>query len=71
MVAFTSEITSLEELATLAMLWWGFRLTPGRKEGFGGMRSSVDSGVGYGEVSEEVASSTAQLFSRVASRLTV
>ena len=70
-VAFTSDVTSLDELATLAMLWWGFRLTPGRKEGFGGIRSSGERGlgVGYGEVSVEVASSAAQLLSRVALRL--
>ena len=38
------------------------------KVGFGGTRLSVDSGVGY---DSEVASSTAQLFSRVGPRLAV
>ena len=66
-----SDTTSLEELATLAMLLWPRGPTPGTKDGFGGMRFSSESGVGYGELSAEVASSTAQLLSRVGPRLAV
>ena len=65
-LVFPSRITSLDELATLVMLLCGLVLSP--KEGLGGTSSPVDMGVGY---SDEFASSTAQLFSRVGPRLMV
>lgn len=60
--ALKSETTSLEELATLVMLLCGLPPT-GMKDGLGGWRFS------YGELSAEVASSIAQLLSRVGPRL--
>lgn len=42
--ALASEMASLDELATLVMLVCGFAPTTGRKDGLGGMSSSVESG---------------------------
>lgn len=68
-LAFTSDTASLKELATLAMLLWARALSPGRKDGFGGARS--EDGVGWGELSAEMESSTAQLLSLVGPWLAV
>lgn len=64
---WTSDIPSSDVLATLPRRF----LMLGTKDGLGGRRSVAMRGVGKGELSVEVASSTTQLFSRVGPRLGV
>ena len=68
--SWTSDIPSSDALATLAILPRRFLLA-GTKDGLGGRRSVAMRGVGKGEFSVEVASSTTQLFSRIEPRFGV